>query len=401
MGEANFYYFTCLKNWIGMIKDMRRVGLLLPRDLIRLSPCPSFAFSPHAAAAASTSAAAFPKGETAMNVFDRKAKALHRDRSVIIRDDHQVFDYLKEEVGYRVYDRVLDIKRHFETVVDLSAGKGYVGRNFTKETCSRLIQCDISRELLARSQRPQDAAVELKNYLLDEDEAAESFPFDDNSLDLVVSSLGLHWVNDLPGCFRSIWRSLKPDAGFLGAMFSGETLFEMRSSLQLAELERQGGFSPHVSPFVEMQDVGGLLNRSGFKMLTVDVDEIVVGYPTLFHLMEDLKGMAENNASWKRPLHLKRDTLMAAASIYQAMYGQENPNEPGQTSIPATFQIVYFIGWKPDKSQAKPAARGSANVSLKDLDQVLTPDKMDQLASDMLKDLQKSLDDKDKPDGRK
>ena len=149
---------------------------------------------------------------------------------------------------------------------------------------------------------------------------------------------------------------------------------------------------------------------------------------------------------------------MAAASIYQAMYGQENPNEPGQMSIPATFQIVYFIGkearerandrftlhryfhryrsiarviddyhrqlhrvsvdkifgslildwppdwslgWKPDKSQAKPAARGSANVSLKDLDQVLTPDKMDKLASDMLKDLQKSLDDKDKPDGRK
>jgi len=206
-------------------------------------------------------------------------------------------------------------------------------------------------------------------------------------------------VNDLPGCFRSIWRSLKPDAGFLGAMFSGETLFEMRSSLQLAELERQGGFSPHVSPFVEMQDVGGLLNRSGFKMLTIDVDEIVVGYPSLFHLMEDLKGMAENNAAWKRPLHLKRETLMAAASIYQAMYGQPNPNEPDEISVPATFQIVYFIGWKPDKSQAQPAERGSANVSFKDLDQVLTPDKMDKLATDMLKDLKDSID-KTKPDGR-
>ena len=57
-----------------------------------------------------------------------------------------------------------------------------------------------------------------------------------------------------------------------------------------------------------------------------------------------LTGMAENNASWKRPLHLRRDTLMAAASIYQAMYGEENPNHPGQISIPATFQIVYFIG---------------------------------------------------------
>ena len=59
---------------------------------------------------------------------------------------------------------------------------------------------------------------------------------------------------------------------------------------------------------------------------------------------DSILGMAENNASWKRPLHLKRETLMAAASIYQAMYGQENPNDPGQPSIPATFQIVFFIG---------------------------------------------------------
>jgi len=351
----------------------------------------------HSAAASST--AAFPKGETAMNVFDRKAKALHRDRSVS-RDDHQVFDYVKEEIGYRVYDRVLDIKRHFGTVVDLSAGKGYIGRNFTKDTCSKLIQCDISRELLARAQRPQDSEIELKNYLLDEDDTSSAFPFEDNSLDLVISSLGLHWVNNLPGCFQNIWRSLKPDGGFLGAMFGGETLFEMRSSLQLAELERQGGFSPHVSPFVEMQDVGGLLNRSGFKMLTIDIDEIVVGYPTIFQLMEDLKGMAENNASWKRPLHIKRDTLMAAASIYQAMYGQPDPNDAEKTSIPATFQVVYFIGWKPDKSQAKPAERGSANVSFKDLDTVLSPDKMDNLASDMLKDLKQTTDKTDgKPDG--
>ena len=31
---------------------------------------------------------------------------------------------------------------------------------------------------------------------------------------------------------------LKPDAPFIGVMFAGDTLFELRSSLQLAELER-------------------------------------------------------------------------------------------------------------------------------------------------------------------
>lgn len=40
-------------------------------------------------------------------------------------------------------------------------------------------------------------------------------------------------------------------------------------------------------------------------------------------------------------------------------------NEDG--TIPATFQIIYMIGWKPDPSQPKPLERGSGDVSIKDL----------------------------------
>lgn len=47
--------------------------------------------------------------------------------------------------------------------------------------------------------------------------------------------------------------------------------------------------------------------------------------------------------------------------IYKELYG----NEDG--SIPATFHVFNFIGWKPDPSQSKPARRGSATHSLKDI----------------------------------
>lgn len=60
--------------------------------------------------------------------------------------------------------------------------------------------------------------------------------------------------------------------------------------MQLAELEREGGVSPHISPFVDIRDIGGLLNRAGFTLLTIDTDEMVVGYPSMFELMWDLKG---------------------------------------------------------------------------------------------------------------
>lgn len=75
--------------------------------------------------------------------------------------------------------------------------------------------------------------------------------------------------------------------------------------------------------------------------------------------------MGENNCAFNRPLHLSRDTLMAAAAIYKDLYGKDD-------GITATFQIIYFVGWKPGPNQPQPLARGSGNVSLKDLDKIIT-----------------------------
>ena len=121
------------------------------------------------------------------------------------------------------------------------------------------------------------------------------FQFEPNSLDLVISSLNLHWVNDLPKAFKRILEGLKQDGVFMAAVFGGDTLYELRSSLQLAELERRGGLSPHISPFTEVRDIGSLLTRAGFTMLTIDTDEIVIEYPTMFELMWDLKGNTKNS----------------------------------------------------------------------------------------------------------
>ncbi|XP_074845471.1 arginine-hydroxylase NDUFAF5, mitochondrial isoform X2 [Carettochelys insculpta] len=194
----------------------------------------------------------------------------------------------------------------------------------------------------------------------------EFLPFRENTFNLVVSSLSLHWVNELPRAFREIHQVLKPDGVFIGAMFGGETLYELRCSLQLAELEREGGFSPHISPFTDVTDLGHLLGRAGFNTLTVDTDEIQVNYPGMFEVLEDLQGMGESNCSWNRKPMLHRETMFAAAAIYKEMYGSKDG------SVPATFQIYYMIGWKFQESQAKPARRGSATVSFGELAKINT-----------------------------
>ncbi|KAG8986418.1 hypothetical protein FRB90_004010, partial [Tulasnella sp. 427] len=213
----------------------------------------------------------------------------------------------------------------------------------------------------------------------DEERLLESIPR--NSQDAVVSCLSLHWVNDLPGALIQAREALKPDGVFIGAMFGGDTLFELRTSLQLAETEREGGISPRVSPMTQTSDVSNLMARAGFNLLTVDTDEVKVAYPSMWELLEDLRDMGESNAVVKRRHFLKRDTLLAASSIYKgtvrnrktkAMEGAHDiistalhGNEDG--SIPATFEIVYMIGWKPDASQPKPLERGTGKTNLKDV----------------------------------
>ena len=197
--------------------------------------------------------------------------------------------------------------------------------------------------------------------------AMASLPFDDGSFDLVVTCLALHWEDDLHTALREIRRVLRPDGLVLASCFGGFTLEELRISLQLAEGERDGGISPHVSPQVKFQDVGPVLTSAGFSLPTVDVDDIVIHYPSLFHLGRDLAGMGESNAVLLRRDAVPRDTFVAAAAIYEELYGVDDAASSTGLVVPATFQVVYMTGWVPHASQSKPKPRGSATASLKEL----------------------------------
>lgn len=225
---------------------------------------------------------------------------------------------------------------------------------------TELVAVDSSQSLLYRDvDHDFNKQLKITRQVIDDE---EMIPFEPNSFDLVMSSLSLHWINDLPGILAQINNILKPDCPFIGAMLGGDTLFELRTSLQLAEQERRGGMSPRVSPLADVRDVGGLLQKAGFKMLTVDIDDIIVDYPDTFALMQDLQAMGEGNAILGREMGpIPRDVLLAVDGIYRELHG--NPDG----SIPATFRVIYMIGWHEGENQPQPLKRGSGEVNLKDI----------------------------------
>jgi NADH dehydrogenase [ubiquinone] 1 alpha subcomplex assembly factor 5 len=70
------------------------------------------------------------------------------------------------------------------------------------------------------------------------------------------------------------------------------------------------------------RDASNLLQRAGFTLLTVDVEDITISYPSMWELIEDLRDMGESGAVLGRRSFVRRDILLAAEGIYKGELGQ-------------------------------------------------------------------------------
>src|SRR5690606_25805204 len=247
----------------------------------------------------------------------RRARATFRDAA-----------FLHERVAADLADRLEAIPRPFPRVLALGGGG-----LFSEQVRAR-------PELSARI----GAILEADLDFID----PEQLPFAPNSFELIVSSLALHWINDLPGALIQLRLALKPDGLLLASLFGGETLHELRLSLIEAESELTGGAGPRVSPFADLQDVAGLLQRAGFALPAADRDVVTVRYAEPMRLLADLRAMGETSALRERsPRALSRRILARAFDIYSERY-----SEAGR--VRATFEILTATGWSPHESQQKP-----------------------------------------------
>jgi SAM-dependent methyltransferase len=284
-------------------------------------------------------------------VFDEAAVRAHRRRAA---SEDRSRRFLKDEMRSRLIERLFDVKRRFDHVLDLGTLDPAEDRAALAHALneSRIVSDPrasiVSSDLVAVSPHPPMVVG-----------SAECLPFAAGAFDLVISAGGLQWVNDLPGALAQLRFCLQPDGLLLAAIFGGRTLSELRAALTAAELDITGGASPRVAPFVDLQAAAGLLQRAGLALPVADVETIHVTYPTLFALMAELRALGDTSGLADRPRHFtRRAILLRAAEIYAERF----PAPGGRIS--ATFEMMMLTGWAPAASQPKPLKPGSGRHSL-------------------------------------
>ena len=289
-------------------------------------------------------------------LFDRSLLAARRNRAAK-ETQNGAFTQAQFLRDRSIEDTLLTlaaINRRFERALDMSAADGRFGRALAVSDAAARVGLLIEGELSPTLSLQQSGPARL---IMDE----EWLPFADDSLGLIVSVLGLHSVNDLPGVLVQVRRALTPDGLFIGTLFGGETLKELRGCLMEAELEVRGGYGPRIAPFAEGPDLIDLLKRTGFSMPVVDSDRVEVSYEHPLRLLADLRAMGEGNVLIERPrLGLNRKILRRMAELYFARFADV------EGRVVATFEIITLSGWKPHESQQKPLKPGSAKTRLAD-----------------------------------
>ena len=267
-----------------------------------------------------------------MLIFDRDAVRRNRDRAASTVG--QVADVLRD-AAERLLDRLDDTTLRFSQALDVG-GRGVVAP-LLRARGIETVSCDLSAAMAAVNPGPVVAADE------------EFLPFAPASFDLIVANLSLHAVNDLPGALIQLRQALRPDGLFLASVPALGTLAELRSALTEAETALSGGVSPRVSPFPELRDCAGLLQRAGFAVPVADMEEISLRYADPFALLRDLRAAGEANTVRLRDRRIPRRRLfpMALAAL---------PVADGRAMV--SLRMAVLTGWAPAASPWTPPASG-------------------------------------------
>ena len=167
---------------------------------------------------------------TSPNIFDRRQIRSNLKRAA---PTLQEAGFLLRHAAEELAGRIAAIKRSFRFAADTGSYHGVLARTL-KERIAGISVVSLSGAEALAAACPHPRAVGSE----------EALPLKEGSLDLIISALSLHLVNDLPGALIQIRRALRPDGLFLGALLGGDSLIELRQAFMMAEAETLGGVSP-------------------------------------------------------------------------------------------------------------------------------------------------------------
>lgn len=159
---------------------------------------------------------------------------------------------------------------------------------------------------------------------------AENLPFEDNTFDVIFSSLAIQWCHDFSRVLSEARRVLKPNGVFLFSTLGPKTLFELRNAWSKVD-----DFQ-HVNQFIAVKTLQQKVIRGGFSETQLQVKYEIQTYQAVKELTTELKNLGAHNVTQGRNKHLTgRQRIQGLLSAYEV--------HRHNGLLPATYEVIYGV----------------------------------------------------------
>ena len=278
-------------------------------------------------------------------MIDKNQARLAFSKAASTYDDSAM---LQREIGDRMLQRLDYIRKEPQVILDAGAGTGHCTRHLLKRyPKAHTIALDFALPMVQFSRqhrhwfnRPSGLCADL-----------EQLPLADRSVDLIISNAAIQWCTDLQTTFREFRRVLKPGGLLMFTTFGPDTLKEIREAWACVDDES------HVSPFMDMHDVGDALVGAQFADPVVDMEMITMTYCEIRPLLADIKAIGAHNVTDERHRGLTGKARMQA--FFEA-YEKFRSDDV----LPSTWEVVYGHAWAGEQLPQYRDEDGTTRISV-------------------------------------
>lgn len=158
---------------------------------------------------------------------------------------------------------------------------------------------------------------------------AYHLPFRNHTWDALLESMHLHILNDVPAYLKEVKRILKRGAYYVSAFLGGESAKALRYKLIELEANLFGTATLRLVPTLRTDQIGKLLEATGFQSTVIECVEVTTHYSTFRHLIQDIRQAGENGI------------LVIQRSSYQRQLWKKL-EEAWQDLMPLKLEIIFI-----------------------------------------------------------
>jgi malonyl-CoA O-methyltransferase len=255
---------------------------------------------------------------------------------------------VQHEIGSRLLERLQYLKIDPKYILDLGCGPG----TFSRELAllypkARIVGLDLASAMLGMARKKQSWRCKWSLVAAD----MNHLPFATGLFDLVFANQVIHWGNSLDSVLRELNRVMKVNGCFMFTTLGPDTFKELKTCWAGANSHA------HINEFADMHDIGDLLLSEYFVDPVMDMEELIVHYESVAHLVKALKNQGVKNIN---PARNRGLTGRASWREFENNY-QQIRTDNGK--YPLGYEVVYGHAWKSERQKTSTGTETLISVS--------------------------------------